>query len=313
FEKKWRFDFPWKELQEKLYNTREKLGLDEKDVEFAVDLGKCPKCLVCTFKRNSCVSANVYQHIRLANEQAIRHHYVNVTVSTLSDAQSATASDSSSSSTSSLESDDDSTSYAKADSRNKFTKIIVNFMFDRFWHCPQTLELVDDDNIEDQSTTNQEAMVGSQTGGDVPLIAEDQSPDTECPDDFEAFDDSEETGEDAPADINPSQAAVETQDGIPFDEAPTNTDLKLQLLTKVALLLLQKIGDIKFVAALGRDASTALDVQGKKKTITVDGVRIKVGYVPHPGKLLYDMTTFTRWCKRQEEWDSGVEHPKQWG
>ncbi|KAJ3409818.1 hypothetical protein HDV05_004260 [Chytridiales sp. JEL 0842] len=136
---------------------------------------------------------------------------------------------------------------------------------------------------------------------------------TECPDDFEAFEDSEETGEDAPADINPSPAAVDAQDTVPFDEAPTNIDLKLQLLTKVALLLLQKIGGIKFVAALGRDASTVLDVQGKKKTITVDSVRIKVGYVPHPSKLLYDMTTFTRWCKRQEEWDSGVEHPKQWG
>ncbi|KAJ3411089.1 hypothetical protein HDV05_002759, partial [Chytridiales sp. JEL 0842] len=89
-------------------------------------------------------------------------------------------------------------------------------------------------------------------------------------------------------------------------------DLKLRLLTRVTLMLLQKVAPLKFIAALGRDASQALGIKGNNKTVQVDGVAVHVASLYHPGKILYDISTFTKWCRKHGQAGSLQQLPPRY-
>ncbi|KAJ3409397.1 hypothetical protein HDV05_004455 [Chytridiales sp. JEL 0842] len=94
--------------------------------EIAVDLAKCPKNIHFTFEAASCDSGAAYQLFRRQSEAAIRHHYQNVDVLTVEDDQFATTV---------------TKTNTKGNKRPSYTKVLINFMYDRFWYCPQTLKM----------------------------------------------------------------------------------------------------------------------------------------------------------------------------
>ncbi|KAJ3401854.1 hypothetical protein HDV05_000231, partial [Chytridiales sp. JEL 0842] len=106
------------------------------------------------------------------------------------------------------------------------------------------------------------------------------SKDQLCEDDHEALFDSEDnhpslttplpTTAQATVTSNNTTSATNTDDE-GEEENELVRDLRLQLLTRIPLMLLQKIGSIKIIAALGKDASQAVSIKGNSKTIRVDG------------------------------------------
>ncbi|KAJ3412113.1 hypothetical protein HDV05_001207 [Chytridiales sp. JEL 0842] len=129
-----------------------------------------------------------------------------------------------------------------------YTKVCVNFMYDRFWYCPKNCPSKDHDH---------EALFDS----------EDNHPSLTTP---------LPTTAQATSTSNNTTSATNTD-----DEGEEENEL-----------------DIKIIAALGKDASQAVGIKGNSKTIRIDGNVVLVASLCHPGKVLYEMGTFSRWCER---------------
>ncbi|KAJ3401239.1 hypothetical protein HDV05_000605, partial [Chytridiales sp. JEL 0842] len=282
FERKWKFQIPWKRLFIKIRDMLVSMGVPLSSVIFAVDVAKCPKRNKCTMKDGCCDSATLYQLFRRQNLKAVQHCYEHVDILTI---------------------DDDVLLPPAArlkPPKEPYTTVYVNVVFDRYMWCPLNVK-TDTPQQEDQCDDH-EAYIDPEDSHPALSTTPPGTSSSSTTTSSLATTDSTTTF---------TSTTSPVTDGEDKEEKEKLLDLMLRRTTMIPVMLMQKIGRVDIMAALGKDATKAVGCKGGNKTIKVDGKVIRVVSLYHPGKVLYDMGTFSGWCKRHGQQSALQDMPPQ--